>query len=135
MKAAARFLLVAALMISIGLHWAVMQSAAWVGMTVANTVKTGSVAQGLSDTFDGQHPCALCHLVEAGIKEAPASQDSKSPQEKKIDHELKLSLVAVILPGFVNELPPKLPWLSYEERAITAAQAPEAPVPRFSLVG
>lgn len=135
MKAAARLLLVAALMLSIGLHWAVMQSAAWVGMTVAYTVKTGSVTQGLSDTFDGEHPCALCHMVEAGTQEDPASQDSKSPQEKKADHELKLLLVTVDLPDFVNEQPPALPWLCYAEKAIASAQAPEAPPPRFSLAG
>ena len=38
-----RCLLVAALMTSIGLHWAVLQSAAWVGMAVAYSVERGSV--------------------------------------------------------------------------------------------
>ena len=57
-------LVVAALVVSIGLHWAVLQSAAWVGMAVAYTVEKGSLSEGLSDTFDGDHPCPLCMVVQ-----------------------------------------------------------------------
>ncbi len=62
----ARYLLIAALMVSIGAQWAVLQSAAWVGMAVSYSIHEGSVSEGLSKTFDGQHPCALCDVVTKG---------------------------------------------------------------------
>lgn len=76
----AKYLLIAALMVSIGAQWAVLQSAAWVGMAVSYSLKEGSVAEGLSKTFDGQHPCALCDVVTKGKqseKKDPTENTSK----------------------------------------------------------
>lgn len=87
LRQAARILLVAALMISIGLHWAVLQSAAWAGMIVRYSVQEGSLITGLSQTFDNEHPCPLCCAVRQGTQNEP-----KCP-EKQADNEKKLVLV------------------------------------------
>ena len=59
--------LVAALQL-LGGHWVVLQTAAWVGMTVEYS-KTESLPEALSKTFDGKHPCKLCVAVKQGRSE------------------------------------------------------------------
>ena len=39
--------------------WVALQTFAWARMAVDYTVKTGSVGQGLTQTFDGEHPCEI----------------------------------------------------------------------------
>jgi hypothetical protein len=82
-KKAARFLLVCSLMVSIGAQWALLQGVAWVGMAVTYSVQDGSVAEGLSKTFDGEHPCPLCKMVKKGVEDdqGPA-QESKGGKGK-----------------------------------------------------
>ena len=125
MKTVARCLLVAALMTSIGLHWAVLQSAAWVGMAVAYSVECGSVVQGLSDTFDGEHPCPLCQAVSEGVKDGPATD---SPAPLKPAKELTLALVSI--PVFVFSAAPPASWSTTSEAAEARVQAPASPPPR-----
>ena len=81
MSRLSQILVVAALVLSIGLHWAVLQSAAWVGMAVAYSVEKGSLTEGLSDTFDGNHPCRLCKAVYEGNK-GKEKTEAKSPIKK-----------------------------------------------------
>lgn len=61
------FALVAALQL-LGGHWVVLQTAAWVGMTVEFS-KEESISTALSKTFDGQHPCKICTAVKKGQSE------------------------------------------------------------------
>lgn len=126
-KAASRIVLVAALMISIGLHWALMQSAAWVGMAVTYTVKTGSVVQGLSDTFDGEHACPLCHVVEEGTKEPSPKKDSVPT---KILKDLKLHLAVTSIPTFVFQKPDEPAWIMTSQTGNARTVTPEPPPPR-----
>lgn len=56
---------VVVLTLSLGLHWAVLQSVAWAGMVVSYS-QEGSLSSALAKTFDGQHACKLCRIVEAG---------------------------------------------------------------------
>jgi hypothetical protein len=69
---AARWVVVATLSLTIGLHWAAIQSAAWAGMLVSYTQETTFV-RAVAMTFDGHHPCRLCHLVRQ------AKPDEKAP--------------------------------------------------------
>lgn len=89
MRSAGRIILIAALVLSVGLHWAALQSAAWVGMIVSYS-QDGSVAEAFGKTFDGAHPCGLCKLVEDGTSHEQEQESEKSPV-KKID----LAVVAV----------------------------------------
>lgn len=131
MKAASRILLVAALTISVGLHWAVMQSMAWVGMAVTYTVKTGSVVQGLSDTFDGEHACPMCHAVEEGTKKSSPKQDGSVPS--KIGKDMKLHLAMVSVPSFVFACPAANEWITQSEAGSLRPVTPEPPPPRRGI--
>ena len=79
---AAKYLLVLALSFSIGAHWAVLQSVAWVGMAVSYS-QTEPLSEALTRTFDGQHPCRLCCLVAQGKKAEQRQAAQKA--EYKLD--------------------------------------------------
>lgn len=130
MKNVARTLLVAALMISIGLHWVVLQSAAWVGMAVAYSMDTGSVIQGISDTFDGEHPCPLCQAVNEGIQKS-SGENSSIPQKKGSDFKICLGLVSV--PQFIFAYVPPMVWIRTSNVAESRSKTPDAPPPRSTM--
>src|SRR5437899_2466574 len=58
---------VLALVLTIGLHWAFLQSLAWTGMVV-NYAQTAGLREALVKTFDGKHPCALCKHIDQAKK-------------------------------------------------------------------
>ena len=122
-------LLVAALMISIGLHWAVLQSAAWVGMAVAYSVEKGSVVEGLSETFDGDHPCPLCKAVEKGVESERQPKEGQPPPSKT--KEMKLMLALVSIPRIV--FPPVVPeaWITTSSAALSRHERPVTPPPQL----
>ena len=62
-----KWLIVVLLTIAVGGHWAIFQSAAWMGMLI-KYADGASLSEALSKTFDGRHPCQLCRLVDEGKK-------------------------------------------------------------------
>ncbi|MEO7678254.1 MAG: hypothetical protein ABIV39_15965 [Verrucomicrobiota bacterium] len=117
-----KWLLICALVGSIGGQWAVLQVVAWTGMTLSYS-KQESFSAALSKTFDGKHPCKLCKMVRAGKK---AQNDS----EAKLDTK-KLDSIAT--PFFVFTFPPQ------RKRLIAQAlipqsflAAPLSPPPKFA---
>lgn len=94
-----------ALVLSLGLHWTLLQSAAWVGMVV-NYSRDASLGEALEKTFDGEHPCALCKMVEAGSSQEDQDQSKPSSSGlKKIDLALVLVEPLITPPPFVPEFP------------------------------
>lgn len=122
MKGILRVLLIASLMVSIGAQWVVLQSAAWVGMVVTYSVNAGSVKQGLSDTFDGQHPCALCKVVEKG-------QQSEKKGPLAPTAKLKLQLLLFCEPAVVFFSPPTEYQFSVSDNETGARLSSTPPVP------
>ena len=57
--------MVLSLCAALGLHWAALQSVAWVGMLVSYA-QSGTVASAIEKTFDGKHPCPLCNAIRKG---------------------------------------------------------------------
>jgi hypothetical protein len=57
-------LVVTALVLSMGLHWAALQTVAWAAM-LANNLETNSLCCALCKTFDGKHPCCMCKAIAA----------------------------------------------------------------------
>jgi hypothetical protein len=57
-----------ALLQILGGHWAVLQTTAWVGMIVQYSQRDG-LTSGLAQTFDGEHPCAVCKAIQDGKKQ------------------------------------------------------------------
>jgi hypothetical protein len=71
-------LVVAALVLTTGAHWAALQTVAWTTM-LANNLRTQSFTEAVSDTFDGQHPCPLCQAIAAGKKSEKKSEATSPP--------------------------------------------------------
>ena len=92
----AKVLVVTALAVSLGLHWAFLQTIAWAGM-VASYSRTVPLKEAVSMTFDGKHPCNLCKLVRDG---------QRSEQQKEAQQPLvKLDLVCA--PALLAVHPPE----------------------------
>jgi len=66
------FMLIAAVQI-LGGHWAVLQTVAWTTMLV-DYAQQDSLTVAVAKTFDGAHPCQLCHTVKEGRQEEQKKQ-------------------------------------------------------------
>lgn len=129
MFAAARWMMVIALMVSIGLHTVVIQSAAWAGMLVSYSLEKGSVAQAVSETFDGAHPCPLCKLAKT--TEGTPADEKQAP---KADGKLKLHLIADAAPAIIISAPPSPVYpVRAEAKLHVLSHTPDTPPPRRSL--
>lgn len=113
-----------ALFFILGGHWGVLQTVAWANMIWTYTTQDGSVMAGAKKTFDGEHPCSMCHSIQAAKKQGKKSPETVSAI-KKI--ELLALETADILPlpfcvSFRFSMPPHL-------AADCRPHAPDAPVP------
>ena len=84
MRAGLKWLSVLLLVLSLGLHWAVLQTVAWAGMIVAYS-RDSTVQQAVSKTFDGQHPCPLCKAIEQGREQEKQQDQKPSKSSGKLD--------------------------------------------------
>jgi hypothetical protein len=85
MPMAARYVTALVLILSLGLHWAFLQSAAWVGMIVSYSREV-SLIEAVSKTFDGEHPCCLCKMIQKSrAEEKQQEQKQKVKPSSKID--------------------------------------------------
>ena len=124
MRRLAHMLLVLALSASIGLHWAFLQSAAWVNMVVTYS-RDGGFTEAVQKTFDGEHPCARCKEIQKG-QDTQKKQEFKSAQQKiEFYHEqpevFTVRVTPVQEPGFV-----------YHAVKESRSTAPAVPPPRWA---
>jgi hypothetical protein len=75
-----RIVTIGALCCAIGLHWVALQSFAWTSMLIQYS-KRAPFCQAIAQTFDGHHPCSLCHIVSTG-KGSEKKADMQSPASK-----------------------------------------------------
>jgi hypothetical protein len=111
-------------MVSIGAQWAALQTAAWVSMAVTYSIKAGSLGEGLSQTFDGEHPCPLCCMVKKGTdteKKDPKHEASK----KKLELFANARVIIVIASPRAQET-----MMADNVSAIVRAEAPPHQPPR-----
>jgi hypothetical protein len=95
------------LALTLGLHWTVLQSVAWMGMLV-NYSAEGSFSEAVVKTFDGNHPCQLCVVVDEGKKSEREHKQLKSLD--KADWELSETVVLLYRPAFsLGRIPANLP--------------------------
>ncbi len=66
------FFLCFAFFCSVGGHWAILQSVAWVEMFKTYS-QTKTLAVAAEKTFDGKHPCEVCNRIEHAKKRAEKS--------------------------------------------------------------
>ena len=69
-----KFFVVAALVLTTGAHWAALQTVAWTTMLAANLSSRQSLAEAVSETFDGKHLCPLCKAIAAAKKSEKKSE-------------------------------------------------------------
>jgi hypothetical protein len=119
-KRGGKFLIIAMLVLATGGHWFLLQSLAWVGMAVAYS-QSDSIGVAIKKTFDGDHPCQLCRLVERGKK---AEQQPQKAAQLKFD--------ALLVTGMAPVLTPKpFPPIDFDFRsALSRAEPPGLPPPR-----
>lgn len=78
-----RFTVVMLVVLTLGLHWAFLQTVAWTGMLVRYSRSNG-VEQAIQMTFDGQHPCTLCHAIQKG-RDSERQREQQQIKPLKID--------------------------------------------------
>ena len=123
MRAALKTITVLVLVLTLGLHWALLQTVAWTGMIISYSCDA-SLGEAVSKTFDGQHPCKMCKV----IKQARAEEKQQQKQETKPDSKIKLALpeiaFSLISPASESELP------SVDQWATARNYEPPKPRPR-----
>jgi hypothetical protein len=117
-----------ALVLSIGLQWVLVQAVAWTGMVV-HYAEGGDIAAALEQTFDGEHPCQYCLLIE---REMHGDLDDDSKQESKAK---KLELALPEVERFIWSVPAEVlkwrPWAAEPVRVMIEA---DDPPPRVVVV-
>ena len=107
-----------------GLQWIALQSVAWTTMIVSYA-KERSFCAAIVQTFDGAHPCSLCHAVSKG-KTSEKKSDLKS-MTPKID----LICVARVIRVLALFAPFDYGTCNFSSREIS--YSPPVPPPRFQL--
>lgn len=117
-----RTLVVLALTLSLGAHWAFLQSVAWMGMLVSYS-QTDTLPQAIAKTFDGKHPCELCKVVQKGTMSGKKEKSNKL--EKKLDSFLAAETTHVTAP------PAFPPVFQSTVCGASRTEQPPIPPPRF----
>jgi hypothetical protein len=87
-RSVVRFTTVLVLVLSLGLHWAVLQTIAWTGMIVSYS-RDASFSEAVSKTFDGEHPCPMCKVIKQARAEEKQQQEKQQVESgSKMDLEL-----------------------------------------------
>lgn len=111
----------ATLVLSLGLHWPLLQSVAWFNMIVSFSQHEG-IEQAVAKTFSGKHPCNLCKFVSEGKQ----AQDKKAPSDsiKKLDLILAATSAVSTSRDFTTVVHALL-----SEIALSRSSAPISPPP------
>ena len=120
-KRIAKVAVILTVALSVGLHWALLQSLAWTGMLVTYAQQT-SIREAITKTFDGKHPCRLCKLVREGQQ----SEKSKESLLPLVKIESLPCATAFVLTPPTPLLPPTAP----DSLASLRAESPPIPPPR-----
>ncbi len=120
MSRRSKIITVLVLVLNLGLHWALLQSVAWVSMIVHYS-QSRPLLQAVVMTFDGDHPCALCSYVSEGRQREREQQQHQFPMQKLESVALDLAPFRFLtpesesfrtpapLPGRPPEAPPSPP--------------------------
>lgn len=122
-KRAAKTVIIMAVALSLGLHWALLQSVAWAGM-FANYAQHTTFREALVKTFDGKNPCRICKLVREG-QQSEKTKESVLPLVK-VD-SLPYAIVFLLEPPTATSLP-----AAFNEAALPRAESPPTPPPRLA---
>jgi hypothetical protein len=99
---AGKCLVIAALVLATGGHWAALQTVAWTTM-LANNLRTDSLSEAISKTFDGEHPCCMCKAIKAG-KKAEQKSEAVAPV-LKLEYPPVAESIVLFAPASFQLLP------------------------------
>lgn len=114
-----------ALCLSVGLHWGLLQAIAWTGMLVDYS-RGATLSEAIHKTFDGQHPCKLCKMVDEG--------KSSSDSQKLLKTEIKLEFSVFQTPCFFPPSLEAVPPVSFIRVLHSRLDPPLLPPPRIRAV-
>lgn len=120
-KRAAKVAVILAVALSVGLHWALLQSVAWAGMFASYAQQT-TLREAFTKTFDGKNPCRICKLVREG-QQSEKAKESLLPLVKI--ESLPCAAVFVLTPPAPLSVP-----TAPDEAASPRAESPPSPPPR-----
>lgn len=120
-KRVAKFAVILAVALSVGLHWVLLQSVAWTGMFVSFAQQT-TLSDAFAKTFDGKNPCRICKLVREG-QQSEKARESTLPLVKI--ESLPCATTFVLQPPAPLSLLPV-----HDEAASPRAESPPLPPPR-----
>lgn len=113
-------MLIVALLAATGGHWALLQTVAWSNM-LANNLQSASFSEALVRTFDGKHPCNLCHEI------ASAKKTEKKSELPNLGKKLEFTSER---PAFVFSAPTDFVLLiAMAESLASWSEAPPTPPP------
>ena len=115
---------VVVLVLTLGLHWALLQSAAWVSMIV-RFAQHDTLTLAVSKTFDGRHPCSLCLFVADGKK---TEQQQQQQTELTVQ---KLEIFCETAGAFAFQESPPNPFEPSDQEGLARFERPPLPPPRF----
>lgn len=72
------------MLLSLGLHWTLLQTVAWTGMVISFS-QHATFSEAFSKTFDGRHPCALCKVIQKGQAEEQKRDNQQLKPSVKLD--------------------------------------------------
>ena len=110
-----------ALIATTGAHWAALQSVAWTTM-LADNLRTRSLSESVSRTFDGNYPCPICRAVAAARQSEKKSEFTA--QTQKLEFTPAQENFVPIAPSHFQLLP------SANAFAESLPQRPLTPPPR-----
>jgi hypothetical protein len=120
-----KWVVVAILVISTGIHWMALQTVAWAGMIVCYSERA-PLRTALAETFDGNHPCPLCKAIAKG--KTKENQNASLWQLKRFEFPPSPAEVVLVAPSNFQLLPLRNLF------AKSLPQQPLAPPPREYFV-
>jgi hypothetical protein len=113
-----------AMLLASGSHWIALQGLAF-GRMIVRYAQDAPLAEAVARTFDGKHPCPLCHAVQEGRQNEEKKRSTFGPQSRL---ELGLPGTAVAAPRWNVSAQdrPAAPPRHWHARA----EAPPKPRPR-----
>jgi hypothetical protein len=70
-----------AVLLASGTHWVALQAVAFGGMVVRYS-QDAPLGQAIAKTFDGKHPCPLCHAVQKGRQDEEKRRPIQAPEAR-----------------------------------------------------
>jgi hypothetical protein len=119
-----RIATIGALCCAIGLHWVALQSFAWATMIIDYS-KRAPLCQAIAQTFDGAHPCSLCHVVSKA-KNSDKKQNLQSSAPK-------IDMICVPLANRIERQFASFEYATGDSFSFEFGHSPPVPPPRSLL--